>query len=142
MKTFDSYLIKNFNISFVPIFSSLFLIASIVFFIQISVKTSYLTLNFLEIVKLYLCYTPEILLYTLAVSFFSASLTALSKLSFDLELIVFFALGGDIKKILKPFFLIAILVFLILFIDGLWLKPKAALKAKELIYQNLLKKRS
>jgi len=134
MNTFSNYLIKNFSISFLPIFSSLFLITSIIFFIQISVNTSYLTLSFVEILQLYSFYIPEIFLYTLPVSFFSAMIVSLSKLSFDLELIVFFALGGDIKKILKPFFLLALLISTTLLIIGLWLKPKAMFKSKELIY--------
>ena len=131
---FFSYVIKNFGVSFLPIFLALFLISSIIIFIKISVVTSYLTLSFLDISTLFFYNVAQILFYTLPVSFFSAAVVSVSKLSFDLELISFFALGGSIKKLIVPFVFLSILLTIILLIIGLWLEPKARLKARELIY--------
>jgi len=134
MSILARYSIRNFWHSFFPIFSALVLIVSIAFFIQISDQTAYLKITFAEIMQLYLYYTPEILLYTLPVSFFAASIISLGKLSFDLELIVIFALQGNIKMIIKALSILAVLISMILLVIGLWLKPKAMLKAKEMIY--------
>ena len=131
----DRYILRNFGHSFFPIFSALFLIMSVAFFIQISVQTSYLKVSLGEILELYLYYVPELLLYTLPVSYFAAAVISLSKLSFDLELIVLFALQGSVKHLMKPLGVIAALMMAILLITGLWLKPKAMLMSKELIYK-------
>ncbi|MDQ1339215.1 MAG: lipopolysaccharide export system permease protein [Campylobacterota bacterium] len=134
MSVLTKYSIKNFWDSFFPIFSALVLIVSIAFFIQISTQTAYLKISFSEIIQLYFYYTPEILLYTLPVSFFAGAIISLGKLSFDLELIVIFALQGSTKMIIKALSVLAILATAILLVVGLWLKPKAMLKAKEMIY--------
>ncbi len=135
MQLFDRYLIRSFGQSFFPIFPALFLIISITFFIQIAVQTSHLKVSFFEIMQLYMCYVPELLMYTLPISFFAAAIIALSKLSFDLELIVFFALQGNIWRIIRPLAIIATIMMAILLIVGLWLKPKAKLVSKEIIYE-------
>ena len=135
MRLFDRYLIRNFGQSFFPIFPALFLIVSITFFIQISVQTSHLKVTFFEIMQLYMCYVPELIMYTLPISFFAAAIISLTKLSFDLELIVFFALQGNVWRIMRPLGMIAVLMMSILLIVGLWLKPKAKLVSKEIIYE-------
>ena len=135
MNLLNRYILRNFGHSFFPIFSALFLIMSVAFFIQISVQTSYLKVSLGEILELYLYYVPELLLYTMPVSFFAAGVISLSKLSFDLELIVLFALQGSVKHLMKPLGMIAGLMMVILLITGLWLKPKAMLMSKELIYK-------
>ena len=135
MTLLNRYIIRNFGHSFFPIFSALYLIMSVAFFIQISVQTSYLKVTLGEIMQLYLYYIPELLLYTMPVSFFAAAVISLSKLSFDLELIVLFALQGSVKSLMRPLGLIAGLMMLILLITGLWLKPKAMLMSKEMIYK-------
>ncbi len=135
MNLLNRYILRNFGHSFFPIFSALFLIMSVAFFIQISVQTSYLKVSLGEILQLYLYYVPELLLYTMPVSFFAAAVISLSKLSFDLELIVLFALQGSVKHLMRPLGFIAGVMMVILLITGLWLKPKAMLMSKEMIYK-------
>ena len=72
--------------------------------------------------KLYLFILPEILLYTLPISFFVASTLTLFKLSTDNEIVVLFSLGIKpkfiIKTLAKPALLLSILLtfdFFILF---------------------------
>jgi lipopolysaccharide export system permease protein len=135
MSLLSRYILRNFGHTFFPVFAALYLIMSVAFFIQISVQTSYLKVTFGEILQLYLFYVPELLLYTLPVSYFAAGVISLSKLSFDLELIVLFALQGSIKNLMRPLAVVAGLMMAVLLITGLWLKPKAMLMSKEMIYK-------
>lgn len=131
----SSYLLANFSTVFFPLFNALLLIASVVLFVQISAMTSILKVTFGEMLTLYALALPEILLYTLPVAFFAGSVVTLTKLSFDLELIVLFTLRASIRHILKPFLFLAVILSAALLVTGLWLKPKAWYKSKELIYQ-------
>jgi len=135
MNLLTRYTIKHLGASFYPIFLALFVIASVIFFIQISAQTSYLKVTFGEILQLYFYFVPEVLMYTLPAAFFAGGVIALSKLSFDLEMIVLFALGANLRHIIKGLFLIASILTITLLLIGLWLKPKAMLKTKEMIYQ-------
>ena len=129
------YLLGNFSTVFFPLFNALLLIASVVLFVQISAMTSILKVTFGEMLSLYALALPEILLYTLPVSFFAAGVITLTKLSFDLELIVLFTLRANMGHILKPFLFLAVILSSALLVIGLWLKPKTWYKSKELIYQ-------
>jgi lipopolysaccharide export system permease protein len=134
MSLINRYMIRNFGVSFFPIFMALFVIASVIYFINIATNTALLKVTFLEVFTLYLYRVPEILLLTLPISFFAGAVMALSKLSFDLEMIVFFALQGRKRDVVKALGIIALLSTLILLLVGLWLKPVTYIKTKEMIY--------
>jgi len=100
----------------------LFAIASVIFLIKLATYTAVIQLSIWEMTKLYLFVLPEILFYTLPVSFFVAATLTLFKLSNDNEIVVIFALGIPpsfiIKTLFKPAFLLAIVLtfnFFILF---------------------------
>ena len=130
-----TYLYRNFQGIFFPLFVALTAIAAIVLFIQISTMTSFLKITFSEMLLFFSYQIPDIFLYTLPISFFAAGVMTLSKLSFDLELIVLFALGSRAIDILRPFFYLALLLTVTLLVLGVWLKPKTLYQAKEFVYK-------
>ncbi|MEA3521342.1 MAG: LptF/LptG family permease [Campylobacterota bacterium] len=114
MDRLRKYIINNFTILFFSIFIPLFAIASVIFLIKLATYTSVIQVSVWEMFKLYLFVLPELLFYTLPVTFFvSASLT-LHKLSTDNEIVVIFAMGIKpsfiIKTLLKPAILLMLLL--------------------------------
>ncbi len=114
MDRLREYIIKNFTILFFSIFIPLFAIASVIFLIKLATYTSVIQVTVWEMFKLYLFVLPELLFYTLPVTFFvSASLT-LHRLSTDNEMVVIFAMGIKpnfiIKTLLKPAILLTLLL--------------------------------
>ena len=122
MKRVDKYITSNLSSLFIAIFMPLFFTASIIFLIKLATYTAIIELTIWDMSKLYLFILPEILFYTLPISFFIAATLALFKLSNDNEMIVFFSLGIRpfviIKSLLKPaiaLFFVLLLNFLVLF---------------------------
>ncbi len=98
------YIIGTFSMLFFSIFLPLFAIASIIFLIKLASYTAVIQLSLWEMFKLYLFILPELLFYTLPVTFFVAAALALFRLSSDNEMVVIFALG------IKPSFLLGTLL--------------------------------
>ncbi len=87
--------------------------------------TSIIQINFVELTLLYLYVVPNILFFTLPISFFISMVITLSKLSSEYELIVITSFGLNPKKILQIFFPITLIVSVALLIISLGLIPKA-----------------
>lgn len=130
----DRYLISHFASSFFALFGALFLIASVVAFVQLSSLTSVLKVSFGEMGLLYLYQLPQTLIYTLPITFFASIMVTLARLSGDSELIVLFSLKTSIWRVLRPFLSLAILLALALAIIGLFLQPKADYLRQALIF--------
>ncbi|HEO99392.1 MAG: LptF/LptG family permease [Campylobacterales bacterium] len=114
MANIRRYLSSNFTKSFLTIFLPIYFIVSLVFLIQISSLTAKINLTFYELFKLYVLSLPEIVFYTLPISFIAALSNVLGRLSQDNELIALHALGVNARSILKGFFLLALLFSLLL----------------------------
>lgn len=116
------YLFTNFLSSFASLFGTLFMIMSIVFFLQIARITAVISINFIELLKLYLFMLPQILLFTMPISFFVSLAIVLFKLSKENESIVLFTLAYSPKKIALFFCLIStILSFFLLLMTFLFI---------------------
>ncbi|WP_169974799.1 MULTISPECIES: LptF/LptG family permease [unclassified Campylobacter] len=122
----NSYLFTNFISTFASLFSTLFLIMSIVFFIQIARITSYIEITFFELFKLYLFMLPRILLFTIPIAFFVSLAMTLFRLSKENESIVIFTLGYSPNFIARFFMLISSIVSIFLLITAIILIPTAA----------------
>ncbi|BAF70216.1 LptF/LptG family permease [Nitratiruptor sp. SB155-2] len=118
------YLGNHLYESFLSYFLPLFGIASLIFFIKIVSLTSIVQLSLVDLAKLYIFITPQILFFTIPVVFFIAAVTALHKLSFDYETIAFFSLGISPTKIMRYLTLLAVLLSLLLFIIAYMLIPQ------------------
>lgn len=122
MNRIQKYIISNLSVLFLSIFLPLFSIASVIFLIKLATYTAVIHLTIWEMTKLYLFILPEVLFYTLPISFFVAATLALFKLSTDNEIVVLFSLGIQpkfiVKTLAKPAFLLSLLLafdFFILF---------------------------
>ena len=119
------YLLKNFSSLFASLFFTLFFITSIVFFIKIASITAVIKINFIELGMMYIYLLPQILIYTLPITFFIGVCIALFNLSKENETIVLFTLGYEPKKIARFFSVVAAILSIILIIDFLILIPIA-----------------
>lgn len=123
MDKLRSYILSNFSILFFSIFLPLFAIASVIFMIKLATYTAVIKLTLSEMGKLYLFVLPELLFYTLPISFVVAAALTLYRLSNDNEMVVVFSLGIPpsfiAKTLAKPAFLLSFL----LFVDFLLVTP-------------------
>jgi lipopolysaccharide export system permease protein len=120
MLKLSKYLTDNFFKSFFTLFSVLFIIASMVLLLTISNMTAVLKINISEFLYLYVLSLPEIIFYTLPLTFFITAAISIAKLFENSELIMVLSLGTPPKKIVRPFLYIAIsITFLLLIITFL-----------------------
>ena len=119
------YLFSNFLTSFASLFSTLFLIMSLVFFLKISGITSYIEINFNELIKLYLFLLPRILIFTVPIAFFVSLALALFRLSKENETIVLFTIGYETGKLTRFFFFVAILMTIFMLFISIIMLPIA-----------------
>jgi lipopolysaccharide export system permease protein len=117
------YILSHLSILFFSIFLPLFAIASVIFLIKLATYTAVIQLNIVEMGKLYLFAVPELLFYTLPISFVVSAVLTLYRLSNDNEMIVVFSLGISPTFIAKIFAKPALLLSLILFVDYLVVTP-------------------
>jgi lipopolysaccharide export system permease protein len=108
---------------FLSMFMPLFAIASVIFMIKLATYTAIIQLSLWDMTKLYIFVLPEILFYTLPITFFIAAALSLFKLSTDNEMVVLFALGIHPKFIIKTLFKPALLLTLLLSFNFLVLFP-------------------
>ncbi len=121
----NHYLLRHFSSLFSSLFFTLFFITSVVFFIKIASITSIIKINFYELGLLYIFLLPNILIYTLPITFFIALSISLFNLSKENETIVLFTLGYKPQKISRLFIVVASILSLLLIINILVLIPTA-----------------
>lgn len=114
MVNVKGYISSNFTKSFLTIFLPFFLIISLVYLVKISSLTSKIQIDFTEILILYSYSIPDIVFYTLPISFVASLSNVLLKLSQDNELIALYSLGLKASKVLKPLLLLGLLFSLLL----------------------------
>ncbi|EDZ62602.1 putative permease, YjgP/YjgQ family [Sulfurimonas gotlandica GD1] len=125
MDRLRKYIINNLYMIFLSMFMPLFAIASVIFMIKLATYTAVIQLTLWDMVKLYLFVLPEILFYTLPLTFFIAATLSLFRLSTDNEMVVLFALGIHPKFIIKTLFKPAALLSALLMFNFLVLFPHA-----------------
>jgi len=133
MDRIKRYLIANFSLQFFSIFTALFAIASIVFMIKIAHMTSVITINVWELLQLYLYILPELLFYTLPITFFVAATLSLHKFSVDNEMVVLFALGIKPAFVYRTLVKPALLLSMILIFDFFAVIPHTKTLSKNFI---------
>jgi len=116
-----SYFGKHYLLIFLPFFS----ILSIVYIIRISILSNRIALDAGEILTLYGFFLPDILFYTLPLSFVVAVATALTKLSEDNELITLFSFGMRPVALLRIFALPVLLFVSLMLILSLRIIPQS-----------------
>ena len=115
MVNVKGYISSNFTKSFLTIFLPFFLIISLVYLVKIAALTAQIQITFVELLTLYSYSVPDIIFYTLPLSFIAALANVLVRLSQDNELIALYALGLRSKHILRSFLLLGFLFSFLLF---------------------------
>ncbi len=121
----SNYLHSQLAISFFPIFLGLFFITSVVFLVKIVSLTSVIKMNFMELFGLYAYTVPQILLFTLPISYFLSLVISISKLSSEYEMTVITSFGVGPLNIVKKLLPITLLISIALLVITLGLIPKA-----------------
>jgi len=114
MVNVKGYISSNFTKAFLTIFIPFFLIISLVYLVKISSLTAKIQIDFPELLLLYSYSLPNIIFYTIPLSFIAAVTNTLMKLSQDNELIALYALGLKAKKVLRSILLLGILFSVLL----------------------------
>ena len=114
MVNVKSYISSNFTKAFLTIFLPFFLIISLVYLVKISSLTTQIQITMGELLALYSYSVPDIVFYTLPLSFIAALANVLLKLSQDNELIALYALGLKADKVLRSLLLLGLLFSLLL----------------------------
>ncbi len=117
------YLSTHFARSFFTIFLPFFFIIALIYLVKISALTAQIQITFPELLKLFSYSVPDIIFYTIPISFVAALTIVLVKLSTDNELIALYALGFPSKKILSTLFVIAGLFSIFLFVVSFLAMP-------------------
>ena len=114
MVNVKGYVSSNFTKAFLTIFLPFFLIISLVYLVKIASLTAQIQITFIELLTLYAYSIPDIMFYTLPLSFVAALANVLMKLSQDNELIALYALGLQANKVLRSLLLLGVLFSLLL----------------------------
>ena len=133
MHKLQSYIQHNLSSLFLSIFLPLFAIASIIFMIKLATYTAVIELSAFDMLKLYLFVLPEMLFYTLPITFFIAATLTLMKLSSENEILVIFALGVSPGFVLKTFLKPAILLGTVLVFDFFILFPHSTVLSSNFV---------
>ena len=127
------YLYSQLAITFFPIFLGLFFITSVVFLVKIAALTSIITLNFFELFKLFTYVLPQIIFYTMPITFFLSLVITLAKLASEYELTVITSFGLNPIKILKIFIPVTLLLSVMLLVISVGLIPKTKFLTKQFL---------
>jgi len=114
MVNVKGYISSNFTKAFLTIFLPFYLIISLVYLVKIAALTAKIQISLLELLTLYSYSIPDIVFYTLPLSFIAALANVLMKLSQDNELIALYALGLPSKEILRSLLLLGVLFSILL----------------------------
>ncbi len=134
MDKLRNYLLSHFSQIYFSIFLPLYVIASVIMLVKIAAFTSIIQLNLFEMIKLYLFMLPDLLFYTLPITFFISAVMTVAKLSFDYEMIVIFSLGVKPSNILAFFARLALVQTVILVILFFIISPHT-----KNLYQSFIK---
>jgi lipopolysaccharide export system permease protein len=118
-----SYITTHFTKSFLTVFLPFFLIISLIYLVKISALTAQIQISFQELLLLFSYSVPDIIYYTLPLSFIVALSSVLIRLSSENELIALYALGFDAGKIVRSLFWISLLFSLFLLVVSLIAMP-------------------
>lgn len=129
------YLYSQLATTFFPIFLGLFFITSIIFLVRIASLTSIIQINFYELFLLYSYVVPQIIFYTMPISFFVSLVITLSKLSGEYELTVITSFGLNPVKILKIFLPITFFLSMSLLVVSVGLIPKTKFLTSQMLNQ-------
>jgi len=134
MRKISNYLLYSFSGYFFSIFMPIIAIGSLILFVRIAKLTEITHMSAIEMLQMYGYSLPMILFYTLPITFFTALVLTLNKLSNDYEAVVLFSFGISPMKILLNFLPISLLLSITLTVLSLVLIPITKQLTKSFIY--------
>ena len=117
------YILKSIGEMFFPFFFVLFFISSIILLLNIAMLTNGVKLSFSDLARLYYYGIPANTFFVIALTFYSACILGLSKLSYDSEMLVFFSLGVSPRRIIIALLPLCGLVSFVLLMFSLVMTP-------------------
>lgn len=127
------YLHSQLAITFFPIFLGLFFITSVIFLVKIAALTSIITLDFAELFTLFAYVMPQIIFFTMPISFFLSLVITLAKLASEYELTVITSFGLNPINIVKIFAPLTLLLSAMLLVISVGLIPKTKFLTKQFL---------
>ena len=119
------FILSHLGMHSLLIFLPFFSIVSIVYIIRISILSQTISLDAGEFLTLFGFFLPDILFYTLPLSFIAALTVTLTKLSEDTELIALFSFGMTPTRLLRIFAFPALLFAVLMLILSLHTIPQS-----------------
>lgn len=117
------YILRAIGEMFFPFFFVLFFISSIILLLNIATLTNGVKLTLSDLVRLYYYGIPANTFFVIALTFYSACILGLSRLSYDSEMLVFFSLGISPRDIIKFLLPLCFLVTFVLLMFSLVMTP-------------------
>lgn len=117
------YILKAIGEMFFPFFFVLFFISSIILLLNIAMLTNGVKLSVKDLAILYYYGIPANTFFVVALTFYSACILGISKLSYDSEMLVFFSLGVSPKDIIKFLLPLCIVVSCVLLMFSFIMTP-------------------
>ena len=127
------YILRAIGEMFFPFFFVLFFIASIILLLNIAMLTNGVQLSIGDLMRLYLYGIPANTFFVVALTFYSACILGLSKLSYDSEMLVFFSLGVSPRDIIRILLPLCALVSFVLFMFSFVMTPNSKQAYKDFI---------
>jgi len=131
MANLRSFILSRFEKSYIFVAFPLFSILSITYIIQIALLSKKITMDGNQLFQIYLMLLPDIIFFTIPLSFIVTLTIILSKLSQSQELIALFSFGLNPDRVLKIFIIPSALLSILLLILSLYTMPNSAIKYKE-----------
>lgn len=119
----SKYIIRAVSEIFFPFFFILFFISSIILLITIATITTNIKISLADLGLLFYYGMPGSIFFVIAITFFSACVLGLNRLSYDYETLVFFSLGISPKKIVLIFLPLCIIASVVLLMFSFVMTP-------------------
>lgn len=122
------FILSHFSKYFFLIFLPFFGILSIVYLVRLATFSEHISINILDFFAIFYLFLPEILFYTIPISFIIAVTSTFSSLSREDELTALFSFGITPTKLLRLMFTPAILAVTLLLVISVLHIPNNTLK--------------
>ncbi|MCE3047366.1 LptF/LptG family permease [Helicobacter sp. faydin-H17] len=107
---YKKYFLWAFSQIFFPFFAVLFFVSSVILLITIAGSSYAIKLTFSDLAYLFLYSLPNTVSFIIPITFFASCALAISRLSYDYEMLVFFSLGVKPSVLIKTFLPLTVIV--------------------------------
>lgn len=109
---YKRYFLSAFGQFFFSLFTVLFFVSSVILLITIAGSSHVVKLTFTDLLLLFLYSLPNTVFFIIPITFFTSCVLAISRLSYDYEMLVFFSLGVKPSELVKTFLPLTLIVTL------------------------------